>query len=38
MKKSDSKKKTRLPADTGGGEPLLQPRLTEWIAQAKAAG
>jgi MoaA/NifB/PqqE/SkfB family radical SAM enzyme len=23
---------------TGGGEPLLQPRLAEWIAQAKAAG
>ncbi len=23
---------------TGGGEPLLQPRLTEWIAEAKAAG
>ncbi len=23
---------------TGGGEPLLQPRLTEWVADAKAAG
>jgi len=23
---------------TGGGEPLLQPRLPEWIAEAKAAG
>ncbi|MCA1959248.1 MAG: SDR family NAD(P)-dependent oxidoreductase [Desulfomonile sp.] len=23
---------------TGGGEPLLQPRLAEWIADAKAAG
>jgi MoaA/NifB/PqqE/SkfB family radical SAM enzyme len=23
---------------TGGGEPLLQPRLAEWIAEAKAAG
>ena len=23
---------------TGGGEPLLQPRLAEWIAQAKAVG
>ena len=23
---------------TGGGEPLLQPRLLDWIAQAKAAG
>jgi len=23
---------------TGGGEPLLQPRLSQWIAEAKAAG
>lgn len=23
---------------TGGGEPLLQPRLAQWIAEAKAAG
>lgn len=23
---------------TGGGEPLLQPKLAEWIAEAKAAG
>jgi MoaA/NifB/PqqE/SkfB family radical SAM enzyme len=23
---------------TGGGEPLLQPRLTEWMAEAKSAG
>ncbi len=23
---------------TGGGEPLLQPRLAEWIAEAKSAG
>jgi molybdenum cofactor biosynthesis enzyme MoaA len=23
---------------TGGGEPLLQPKLAEWIAQANAAG
>jgi MoaA/NifB/PqqE/SkfB family radical SAM enzyme len=23
---------------TGGGEPLLQPKLTEWIAEAKSAG
>jgi wyosine [tRNA(Phe)-imidazoG37] synthetase (radical SAM superfamily) len=23
---------------TGGGEPLLQPKLTGWIADAKAAG
>ena len=23
---------------TGGGEPLLQPRLAEWISEAKAAG
>jgi MoaA/NifB/PqqE/SkfB family radical SAM enzyme len=23
---------------TGGGEPLLQPRLAEWMAEAKAAG
>ena len=23
---------------TGGGEPLLQPRLAEWISQAKSAG
>jgi len=23
---------------TGGGEPLLQPRLVEWVSEANAAG